>query len=62
MLPDLRYMAPGKHFVFEDIVLGGILAERGMVSFSGSLSKEETKSVHQYIISEAHRLKAKQFE
>ncbi len=62
VLPDLRYMAPGKHFVFEDIVLGGILAERGMVSFSGSLSKEETKSLHQYIISEAHRLKAKQFE
>ena len=59
VLPDLRYMVPGTHIVFEDIVLGGILKERGMVSFAGSLSKEDTKAVHQYIISEAHRLKEK---
>ena len=52
-------MVPGTHIVFEDIVLGGILKERGMVSFAGSLSKEDTKAVHQYIISEAHRLKEK---
>ena len=59
VLPDLRYMAPGKHIVFEDIVLGGILQERGMVSFASSLSKEESRSVHQYVISEAHRLKSR---
>ncbi len=59
VLPDLRYMAPGKHIVFEDIVLGGTLQERGMVSFASSLTKEDAKSVHQYVISEAHRLKAR---
>jgi quinohemoprotein ethanol dehydrogenase len=58
LLPDLRYLAPGKHIVFEDIVLGGILEERGMVSFASSLTKEDSRAVHQYIISEAHRLQA----
>ena len=57
VLPDLRYTK--LHMVFEDIVLGGILKERGMVSFAGSLTKEDSRSVHQYIISEAHRLKSR---
>ncbi|MFT7220657.1 MAG: quinohemoprotein ethanol dehydrogenase [Candidatus Azotimanducaceae bacterium] len=59
VIPDLRYLSPGKHIVFEDIVLGGILEERGMVSFAGSLDVEDSRAVHQYIISESHRLKAK---
>lgn len=58
VIPDLRFMVPGKHIVFEDIVLGGILQERGMVSFASSLTKEDSRAVHQYVISEAHRLKA----
>lgn len=58
VIPDLRFMVPGKHIVFEDIVLGGILKERGMVSFASSLTKDDTRAVHQYVISEAHRLKA----
>ncbi len=58
VLPDLRYLAPGKHIVFEDIVLGGILQERGMVSFASSLNKEDSRAIHQYVISEAHRLQA----
>jgi mono/diheme cytochrome c family protein len=62
VLPDLRYLAPGKHLVFEDIVLGGILQDRGMVSFASSLTKEDSRSVHQYIISEAHRLKSRTVE
>ena len=62
VLPDLRYLAPGKHLVFEDIVLGGILQDRGMVSFASSLTKEDSRSVHQYVISEAHRLKSRTVE
>lgn len=58
VIPDLRFMVPGKHIVFEDIVLGGILKDRGMVSFAGSLTKEDSEAVHQYILSEAHKLKA----
>ncbi len=62
VLPDLRYMASGKHLVFEDIVLGGILKERGMVSFADVMNQEDVQSIHQYVISEAHRLKANTFE
>lgn len=62
VIPDLRYMVPGKHIVFEDIVRGGILKERGMVSFAGSLSQDDARAVQQYIISEAHRLKARTVE
>ena len=60
--PDLRYLVLGKHLIFEDIVLGGILKDRGMVSFSGSLTKQDTYAVHQYVISEAKRLKKAQYE
>lgn len=59
VIPDLRYLAPGKHIVFEDIVLGGILQDRGMVGFASSLTKEDSHAVHQYIISEAHRLQSR---
>ncbi len=62
VIPDLRYLAPGKHLVFEDIVLGGILKERGMVSFADVLTKEESEAVQQYVITEAHRLKANTVE
>lgn len=60
VIPDLRYMAPGKHTVFEDIVLGGLLKDKGMVGFADVLTKEEAKAVQQYIIAEAHKLKADQ--
>ena len=62
VIPDLRYLVPGKHLIFEDIVLGGILKDRGMVSFSGSLTKQDSYAVHQYVISEAKRLKKAQYE
>ena len=54
VLPDLRHMVAGKHLVFEDIVLGGILKERGMVSFADVLSREEVRDIQAYIISRAH--------
>ncbi len=54
VLPDLRYLIPGKHLVFEDIVLGGILKDLGMVSFADVISREEARDVHAYIIERAH--------
>lgn len=57
VIPDLRHMPEGKHLVFEDIVLGGILKDRGMVSFADVLAKEDSKAIQAYVISEAHRLK-----
>lgn len=56
VIPDLRHMPEGKHLVFEDIVLGGILKGRGMVSFADVLTKEDSKAIQGYVISEAHRL------
>ncbi len=58
VLPDLRYMVPGKYLVFEDIVLGGILKDRGMVSFADVLTEEDTSDLEQYVIAEAQALKA----
>ena len=62
VLPDLRYMARSKHQVFEEIVRGGVLKDRGMVSFADVLTREDSSAVQQYVISEAHRLKANTFE
>lgn len=56
VIPDLRHMVEGKHLVFEDIVLGGILRDRGMVSFADVLTKDDSKAIQAYVISEAHRL------
>lgn len=57
LLPDLRYMAPAKHLAFQEIVLEGILQERGMVGFADVLDAAEAEAIHQYIIGEAQRLK-----
>ena len=56
VIPDLRHVVAGKHLVFEDIVLGGILKDRGMVSFSDVLTKADVFDVQAYVIDGAHRL------
>ncbi len=61
VIPDLRYMAPGMHLVFEDIVLDGILKERGMAGFADVISKADAATIQQYVISEARLLKANTF-
>ena len=57
VLPDLRHMQSGKHLVFEDIVLGGILKDRGMVSFSDVMNQDDVAAIQQYVIQQAHRIK-----
>jgi len=58
VLPDLRHMPSGKHLVFEDIVLGGILKDRGMVSFSDVMNQQDVADIQRYVIQEAHNLAA----
>lgn len=58
LVPDLRYMSAESHRIFDAIVIGGIYADRGMVSFADQLTIEESGLVHQYIISEMHAHKA----
>lgn len=57
VISDLRYTVAERHWVFEDIVLGGILQDLGMVGFADVLTKEDVKAIQGYVISRAHALK-----
>ena len=48
-IPDLRKMSPETHRLFKDIVLGGILADRGMIGFSDRLSESDVEDIHAFI-------------
>jgi quinohemoprotein ethanol dehydrogenase len=50
--PDLTKLPEAKHKLFNDIVLGGLLAKNGMANFSNSLSEEDVEAIHQYLIDE----------
>ncbi len=56
VLPDLRFMPAGKHLVFEEIVLGGILRDRGMVSFADSLNQDDVADIQHYVIEQANHM------
>ena len=60
IVPDLRYLSPERHHQFDDIVLGGLYATRGMPSFAKELSADGAALVHQYIIEQAQKLYAAQ--
>ncbi len=50
---DLRFMDAKTHASFNDIVLKGVRAERGMASFAKTLSREDVEAIHAYVISRA---------
>lgn len=47
---DLRFMTEQGHARFDDVVLKGIYAERGMASFADVLSPDEAAAIHAYLI------------
>jgi PQQ-dependent dehydrogenase (methanol/ethanol family) len=51
MLPDLRYSAPAVFDRFQEIVLGGALANNGMPSFKQTLSEAELAAIRVYVLS-----------
>lgn len=53
-IKDLRMMTAETHAEFNDIVLGGIREERGMVSFAEFLSPEDAAAIHAYLIRRAN--------
>jgi quinohemoprotein ethanol dehydrogenase len=55
LLPDLRFASRATFGRWQDIVIGGIRAERGMPSFADSLSREDADAIRAYVISQAHR-------
>ncbi|MEX1237016.1 MAG: c-type cytochrome, partial [Pseudomonadales bacterium] len=56
VIPDLRHMPAAKHLAFREIVLDGILKDRGMVGFADVLTPDDVRSIQGYVISEAHKL------
>jgi PQQ-dependent dehydrogenase (methanol/ethanol family) len=55
LLPDLRLAKRDIYTQWQDIVIGGLRAERGMPSFAGSLSREDADAIRAYVIAQAHR-------
>jgi quinohemoprotein ethanol dehydrogenase len=56
VVPDLRFMNAEKHQMWMGIVLGGLLQNKGMVSFAGVLSGEEAQAIQAYVIERANEL------
>jgi PQQ-dependent dehydrogenase (methanol/ethanol family) len=54
--PDLRWSSADVHAVWQDIVIGGVLAPVGMVSFKKFLTPADAEAIRQYVLSEANRL------
>ncbi len=54
VIPDLRLMLPGKHELFNQIVLDGILAANGMASFADLIDEGDAKRIHAYVVSRAN--------
>lgn len=57
VVPDLRYLTPEKHQIWDAIVRGGVLRDKGMVSFASVLTPEESKAIQAYVIDRSHHLK-----
>jgi len=55
VLPDLRFATRETHAHWNDIVLGGIRADRGMASFADVLGPADAEAIQAYVISQAHR-------
>lgn len=49
-IPDLRYMHPAKHSIFNQIVLDGLFEATGMVGFGDLLSVDDAEMIRAYII------------
>jgi quinohemoprotein ethanol dehydrogenase len=55
-LPDLRYMSPATHQIFDAIVLDGVLSSVGMVGFDHLLSKKDADDLHHYLTAAANEV------
>ncbi len=55
VLPDLRYASEDTHTMWDAIVLGGSLRDKGMPAFGQIFSKEDSDAVHAFVIQQAGR-------
>ena len=51
--PDLRMMDESKHAIFNQVVLDGVFANKGMAGFADVLTESDAERIQQYIISRA---------
>jgi quinohemoprotein ethanol dehydrogenase len=56
VVPDLRTVPPEIWGEYDNIVLGGALADGGMASFKDILTKKDVDAIHAYVLSQAHAL------
>ncbi len=49
VVPDLRKMSPQTHRMFKEIVLEGLLEERGMSNFSDRLNEQDVDDIYAFI-------------
>lgn len=56
LTPDLRYSTSAVHDIWQDIVRGGALEARGMVSFARFVDESDAEAIRQYVLMEANRL------
>jgi quinohemoprotein ethanol dehydrogenase len=54
-IADLRLMSQGTHEIFDQIVLEGVFAPKGMASFSDVLSEDDAERIHDYIRARANQ-------
>jgi mono/diheme cytochrome c family protein len=57
VIPDLRYSLPETHASFNDIVLGGTRAHKGMAIFADLLGADDVRAIHAYVIQRARETK-----
>ena len=55
---DLRMMSGETHDRFQDIVRGGVLADKGMLSFAAAVTAKEAELIRQYVVSQALKARA----
>ena len=57
LLPDLRRMSPPTQQIFDDIVLNGAYAGKGMARWDDVISRSDAQAIHAYLIEQAWQLK-----
>ena len=57
---DLRMMSQETHERFQEIVRGGVLSEKGMLSFANAVTEAEAELIRQYVIAQALKARAPQ--
>ena len=60
IIKDLRYMDQATHALFDQIVLGGILTDIGMISFSEVLDQQSSHDIQNYLIDVSNDLWSEQ--